>query len=302
MGRIPKAEKERALLNESLKNQKSEEFSTIKTNENNLVRFDYKPSSSSSSSSISNNNSPNFISTTTTTTNNISSLISNNYSKYHSQTSSSSSSATSIGATINTNNNKYLKKNQYFDNKYYSNDTKLQNKSENKEGGGEGGVGGKEVALVNKSPTITKTNNDISFNYLINEIDLLFYKHCKKVFQMKIRAENLIKLGKLMNDEDIHFEKQITLQHIWAGLVESIPNEVKNTVGFAKEIPGVSEFKEHNDFAIMIDKRLFDFYLVTSCNQKKYFNLNSYFNLVSLCIFTCIWRIIFAIAKWRSLY
>ena len=80
---------------------------------------------------------------------------------------------------------------------------------------------------------------------------------------MKNRADNLIKLGKLMNDNDIHFEKQITIEHVWAGLVQSIPLEVKATVGLAKDIPGISNLKDTEDFSMMIDKHLFDFYLAS---------------------------------------
>ena len=310
MGRIPKAEKERALLNESLKNQQQPELQQPRSQDllrekriineanNNLVYFNYKPSSSSSSST-SDNNSPKF---TTTTNNNISTLISNNYLKYHhsQQPEPSSSFTTTTNVSINTtNDNKYFKKNRYFDTKY-SNDIKLSTTVETVQNHRKED---EEVSSINSSTTITKSNNDISFSYLISEIDQLFYKHCKKIFQMRTRAENLIKLGKLMNDDDIHFEKHVSLQHVWAGLVQSIPTEVKNTVGFAKEIPGISDFKDLDDFAIMIDKRLFDFYLV---KKKIRFFISHYYSLshhiVSLCIFTRIWRIIFVIAKWCTIY
>jgi hypothetical protein len=47
------------------------------------------------------------------------------------------------------------------------------------------------------------------------------------------------------------------------GLVESIPQVVKSMIVFVKEIPGIKELKNTGDFAIMINNRLFDYFIVS---------------------------------------
>jgi hypothetical protein len=64
------------------------------------------------------------------------------------------------------------------------------------------------------------------------------------------------------------------------GLVESIPQVVKSMIVFAKEIPGIKELKNTGDFAIMINNRLFDYFIVSFSsihhNSFTFYNLFTY--------------------------
>ena len=224
MGRIPKAEKERALINESLKQQKFlESAAQIMSNCDNSA----SPTSNSNSSSSSNNN------------NNVSSLITINYSKCQT-----------------TDNDNRFKKHSYFDKRYANENNEVARCSS---------------PLVNNNQIIINSNNNIVVDYLTNELHQIYLKFNKKIFNLKNRAANLIRIGKFMNDEENFFDKNVTNEHIWAGLVQSIPEEVSYAISFSKEMPGVSDFKDSIDFGMMIDKHLFDFYLVSMFYHAKFY-------------------------------
>jgi hypothetical protein len=68
----------------------------------------------------------------------------------------------------------------------------------------------------------------------------------------------------------------LTLEKVWASLVESIPEFVKTVIAFAKEIPGLNELNQ-KDFATIINNKLFDFFIIS--NSILFINGDSYLYL-----------------------
>lgn len=100
-------------------------------------------------------------------------------------------------------------------------------------------------------------HNNMLSTSLADTMDNIHNKHNEKVAALLRRAQHLIKSG--TKEYDGH---NATIQLVWAGLVESIPQVVKSLIMFAKEIPGLNELS-NDDFAVIVNNRLFDFFMVS---------------------------------------
>jgi len=78
-----------------------------------------------------------------------------------------------------------------------------------------------------------------------------------------------------------------SLKEIWNALIESIPEFVKSVILFAREIPGLNEIS-NNDFSIIINNRLFDFYIIM--NSVLFINGESYMYLKDDIVYTREWH------------
>ena len=96
---------------------------------------------------------------------------------------------------------------------------------------------------------------EIDQNNLVDQMHTIYLSHNEKVFHLVQQAQSM---GRNSNNMD-----NVTLQTVWVGLVESIPQVVKSMIVFAKEIPGIKDLKNTGDFAIMINNRLFDYFIVS---------------------------------------
>lgn len=112
-------------------------------------------------------------------------------------------------------------------------------------------------AVVEEAITTHDDKNNKSYelelNELIDQMHSLYLRDNEKVF-------NILQQARLYEKKE-RFD--ITIQTVWMGLVESIPQVVKSMIVFAKEIPGIKELKNTGDFAIMINNRLFDYFIVS---------------------------------------
>lgn len=58
-----------------------------------------------------------------------------------------------------------------------------------------------------------------------------------------------------------------TLELIWNGLIESLPEYVQSTFYFCKEMPGINELTQ-NDFSAILNNKLFEMFIII---HSKYF-------------------------------
>ncbi|CAF1073998.1 unnamed protein product [Brachionus calyciflorus] len=235
MGRIPKAEKEKALISneQSILNKSEGEIEIVEEEEEeeNEDKIDY--SISSDSNKINTNlvvKSP--IESITEATNQ-SSLISTNFSN-----------------CLNLSQNEKLSK---IDEYLFNNNSTIIN--------------------ILKSKTPFKSSNLIANRYHSNnhEIDdsyhiitrllsdkiyQIYLEHNEKVDNLLERAYVLINHGvKNFEGFDAH------LNDVWDGLLESIPIQVKNLIDLCKEIPGLNELGQ-KDLTNLVNNRLFDYFLI----------------------------------------
>jgi hypothetical protein len=125
------------------------------------------------------------------------------------------------------------------------------------------------MQLSNSENTILAENRDsstfsignLSYNIicsLLNDKIYQLYKEtCKPIEDIFEIAKKTIEKGdKLYSGHDA------SIEHVWNSLVESIPAFVRLVISFAKEVPGLNEVSSH-DFAIIINNKLFDFYIIT---------------------------------------
>ena len=54
-----------------------------------------------------------------------------------------------------------------------------------------------------------------------------------------------------------------SIAEVWNGVINFAHFSIKNMIDFVKKIPGVDSIKETEDFRILVDNRLIDFFLVT---------------------------------------
>lgn len=91
---------------------------------------------------------------------------------------------------------------------------------------------------------------------LSDKIYQIHIEHNDKVVKLQERAIRLLYQG--VQEYDGH---DATIKEVWEGLLESIPQVVKNLIAFAREIPGLNELTQ-TDFNLIINNKVFDFFIL----------------------------------------
>ena len=91
---------------------------------------------------------------------------------------------------------------------------------------------------------------------LSDKIYQIHIEHNDKVVKLQERAIRLLYQG--VQEYDGH---DATIKEVWEGLLESIPQVVKNLIAFAREIPGLNELSQV-DFNLIINNKVFDFFIL----------------------------------------
>lgn len=113
----------------------------------------------------------------------------------------------------------------------------------------------KIVANLNHSGSFDDTYHIVS-SLLSDKIYQIYIEHNRPVENLLERAWCL--LGSQMNVFD---GWDASVKHVWDGLLESIPTQVKNLIYMCKEIPGLNELCQ-KDLTNLVNNRLFDYFLI----------------------------------------
>jgi len=129
----------------------------------------------------------------------------------------------------------------------------------------------------------TYDSNYFIISSLINDkIYQLYIEHSKRTYSYYDKS---VKLSQ--NRSQLLKGHDCSLKEIWNALIESIPEFVKSVILFAREIPGLNEIS-NNDFSIIINNRLFDFYIIM--NSVLFINGESYMYLKDDIVYTREWH------------
>ncbi len=129
----------------------------------------------------------------------------------------------------------------------------------------------------------TYDSNYFIISSLINDkIYQLYIEHSKRTYSYYDKS---VKLSQNRDQQLKGYD--CSLKEIWNALIESIPEFVKSVILFAREIPGLNEIS-NNDFSIIINNRLFDFYIIM--NSVLFINGESYMYLKDDIVYTREWH------------
>lgn len=106
------------------------------------------------------------------------------------------------------------------------------------------------------STTKIDDSYQIISSLLSDKIYQIHIEHNDKVVKLQERAIRLLYQG--VQDYDGHGS---SIKEVWEGLLESIPQVVKNLIAFAREIPGLNELTQ-TDFNLIINNKVFDFFIL----------------------------------------
>jgi len=102
----------------------------------------------------------------------------------------------------------------------------------------------------------TDDSNHIISSLLSDRVYQIYIEHNEKVVKLQERAIRL--LYQNVKEYDGH---NADIKEVWEGLLESIPQVIKNLISFATQIPGLSELNQA-DFNLIINNKVFDFFIL----------------------------------------
>lgn len=137
--------------------------------------------------------------------------------------------------------------------------------------------------FYSSNPLLLDDSYHIISCLLSDKIYQLYIEQNEKVEKLYERALHLINKGITLHDGS-----DASINKVWDGLLESIPQCVKNLISFSKEIPGLNEVCQ-KDLTTLVNNRLFDFFIIK--HSPLFINGESYMMLPNQIQYTRAWMV-----------
>jgi hypothetical protein len=123
--------------------------------------------------------------------------------------------------------------------------------------------------IVNNPNELTnqKYNNELTHSFLVKQNNYEFNDIINRMHLMSLKENNqsfnFIQKSYIMNNKPLD---SYDSKNVLSGLEKAISLIVRSMIKYLKNIPGIKDFENTNDFKIMITNHLFDYFIVSFRN------------------------------------